>query len=150
MPKQAEQLTNRTTSFTRRDFARDRGTGGLMTTCKQPGCTGTIVDDYCDVCGSPASTPAPVPAGAAAAAASRAPHARSEPTAGPQTMACIQPGCTGTIVDEYCDVCGTPASASTPTKPAAAAPTSPTPAKPAKPAAGTPTKRAAPSKPAAA
>ena len=118
--------------------------------CAQPGCAGTIVDDYCDVCGSPASTPAPVPAGAAESAASRAPHARSEPTAGPQTMACIQPGCTGTIVDEYCDVCGTPASASTPTKPAAAAPTSPTPAKPAKPAAGTPTKRAAPSKPAAA
>src|SRR5829696_4530259 len=115
--------------------------------CAQPGCAGTIVDDYCDVCGNPASTPAPVPAGAAESATSPAPHARSEPTAGPQTMACIQPGCTGTIVDEYCDVCGTPASASTPTKPAAAAPTSPTPqpaaAAAAHPPAATPTKPAA-------
>ena len=24
-----------------------------MTRCTQPGCTGTIVDGYCDVCGSP-------------------------------------------------------------------------------------------------
>ena len=28
-------------------------TGDLMTECTQPGCTGTIVDGYCDVCGSP-------------------------------------------------------------------------------------------------
>ena len=26
--------------------------------CKQPGCSGTIVDGYCDVCGTPAGTPA--------------------------------------------------------------------------------------------
>ena len=34
--------------------------GGLPTgpTCQQPGCTGTIVDGYCDVCGTPAGTPA--------------------------------------------------------------------------------------------
>ena len=25
-----------------------------MTACTQPGCTGRIVDGYCDVCGSPA------------------------------------------------------------------------------------------------
>jgi serine/threonine-protein kinase PknG len=24
-----------------------------MTACTQPGCTGSIVDGYCDVCGSP-------------------------------------------------------------------------------------------------
>src|SRR5512132_137027 len=28
--------------------------GGLMTACRQPDCTGTVVDGYCDVCGSPA------------------------------------------------------------------------------------------------
>jgi serine/threonine-protein kinase PknG len=45
--------------------------------CTQPGCTGTIVDGYCDVCGSPAPVPAiqstaadeaPVSAGAPASA----------------------------------------------------------------------------------
>jgi hypothetical protein len=41
-----------------------------MTACTQPGCTGTIVDDYCDVCGSPAGAPPFVPAGAAASALS--------------------------------------------------------------------------------
>ncbi len=40
------------------------------TACSQPGCTGTILDGYCDVCGSPAgATPEPadqaLPAGAA-------------------------------------------------------------------------------------
>jgi serine/threonine-protein kinase PknG len=56
--------------------------------CTQPGCTGSIVDGYCDVCGSPGAT------------------------VGSQTVpgACEQPGCTGTIVDGYCDVCGLPPS----------------------------------------
>jgi hypothetical protein len=40
--------------------------GGLMTACTQPGCAGTIVDDYCNVCGSPAGAPQFIPAGAAA------------------------------------------------------------------------------------
>ncbi|HWD80877.1 MAG TPA: tetratricopeptide repeat protein, partial [Kribbella sp.] len=62
-----------------------------MTTCTQPGCTGSIVDGYCDVCGSPAA-----PSAAASAAA-------------PANGACNQPGCTGTYVDGYCDVCGSPA-----------------------------------------
>ena len=31
--------------------------GPPMTACTQPGCTGSILDDYCDICGSPASTP---------------------------------------------------------------------------------------------
>ena len=97
-----------------------------MTTCTQPGCTGTIVDDYCDVCGSPASAPATVPAGvAAAAAASPAPAAQQGPTPVPKTMACHEPGCTGTIVDDYCDVCGTPASAPVPAKAVAASTASP-------------------------
>jgi serine/threonine-protein kinase PknG len=59
--------------------------------CTQPGCTGTIMDGYCDVCGSPAP-------------ASAAPAAVSSPGA------CAQPGCSGTIVDGYCDVCGSPGS----------------------------------------
>ncbi|MFI7227965.1 tetratricopeptide repeat protein [Nonomuraea angiospora] len=33
-----------------------------MTRCAQPGCTGTIEDGYCDLCGHSASTPAPPPA----------------------------------------------------------------------------------------
>ena len=55
-----------------------------MNGCAQPGCTGTIVDGYCDVCGSPGL-----------------------PTVG-STEPCGQPGCTGSIVDGYCDVCGSP------------------------------------------
>ena len=37
-----------------------------MTThaCTQPGCTGQIVDGYCDICGSPPSLPPPGPNGA--------------------------------------------------------------------------------------
>jgi hypothetical protein len=61
-----------------------------MTACAQPTCTGTIVDGYCDVCGSPAGA---------------APFVQAEGSA------CTQPGCTGTIVDGYCDVCGSPAGA---------------------------------------
>jgi serine/threonine-protein kinase PknG len=69
--------------------------------CTQPGCTGTIVDGYCDVCGSPG------PANASPV---------DEAAVGPHDVAsdsdgapCTQPGCTGTIVDGYCDVCGSPA-----------------------------------------
>ncbi|WUJ72707.1 serine/threonine-protein kinase PknG [Kribbella soli] len=73
-----------------------------MTTCTQPGCTGNIVDGYCDVCGSPAApSQAATPSQAAASQA-----------AAPATGACTQPGCTGTYVDGYCDVCGSPASSS--------------------------------------
>jgi hypothetical protein len=48
--------------------------GCIMTACTQPGCTGTIVDDYCNVCGSPAGAPPFIPARAAA----RQPKARKE------------------------------------------------------------------------
>jgi serine/threonine-protein kinase PknG len=73
--------------------------------CTQPGCPGTIVDGYCDVCGSPgpaegSAVPSTVASGTAAAA-----------TAGVEGAPCTQPGCAGTIVDGYCDVCGTPAAA---------------------------------------
>jgi len=70
--------------------------------CTQPGCTGTIVDGYCDVCGVAAgSTPAAVRAPAPAAAA-------AGPSI-PEGGACQQPGCAGTIDAGYCNVCGTPA-----------------------------------------
>lgn len=36
------------------------------TACRQPGCTGTILDGYCDVCGSPADAPSLATAAAAA------------------------------------------------------------------------------------
>jgi serine/threonine-protein kinase PknG len=48
--------------------------------CTQPGCTGTIEDGYCDVCGAPDQAPALVPAGGAAAAAGPASAAGSGTT----------------------------------------------------------------------
>jgi serine/threonine-protein kinase PknG len=82
--------------------------------CTQPGCTGTIVDGYCDMCGSPG----PVDTTGAASDATPDAAATSEATAREATASpdlngtpCTQPGCTGTIVDGYCDVCGTPAAA---------------------------------------
>ncbi|SDC68822.1 serine/threonine-protein kinase [Nocardioides lianchengensis] len=77
--------------------------------CTQPGCTGTIQDGYCDVCGMAAapggaSTATPAPAAAAAPAAPAASVAASA-----DGTPCTQPGCTGKILDGYCDVCGSPA-----------------------------------------
>ena len=97
--------------------------------CLQPGCTGSIVDGYCDVCGMPS------PGGAHSAAAAsitpagpsvppslhvgpRPPSPPSRPRGIPQqpvakvpTGRCRMPGCTGSIIDGYCDVCGSPAGA---------------------------------------
>jgi serine/threonine-protein kinase PknG len=70
--------------------------------CQQPGCTGTIVDGYCDVCGMPGA----MPVGQAA------PGFR--PSTRP-TGKCRQPGCSGNIVDGYCDVCGSPDIVAAPT-----------------------------------
>jgi hypothetical protein len=96
-----------------------------MTACTQPACTGMIVDGYCDVCGSPAGAVPFVPAEATASAGSSAPADEPGLTAAgwgaggssqdPQdealSTACREPACTGTIVDGYCDVCGSPAGA---------------------------------------
>jgi len=73
--------------------------------CTQPGCTGSIVDGYCDVCGSPGAV-----AGASAVSGGGAASVMSVPT-GQLSGACRQPGCTGSIIDGYCDVCGSPAEA---------------------------------------
>ncbi len=86
--------------------------------CTQPGCTGSILDGYCDVCGAPAADgqtgatstgvvatadQVDVTPGTAAAGAVSAPGG-----------ACAQAGCTGSILDGYCDVCGSPAAATSP------------------------------------
>ncbi|HVK43990.1 MAG TPA: tetratricopeptide repeat protein [Micropruina sp.] len=66
--------------------------------CRQPGCTGTIVDGYCDVCGMPGN-------------AATMPVGRGTPGRRPSATAsgpCRQPGCSGQIVDGYCDTCGMP------------------------------------------
>ncbi|MGA8258023.1 MAG: serine/threonine protein kinase, partial [Nocardioides sp.] len=63
-------------------------------TCTQPGCTGSITDGYCDLCGMAAAP------GVSAAAASPA----SVPVA--DGASCQQPGCSGAIADGYCDTCG--------------------------------------------
>ncbi len=74
-----------------------------MTKCTQPGCTGTIVDGYCDVCGSPGPVTSP--------AAQSESGAQQAAVTGSSGARCTQPGCTGTIIDGYCDVCGSPAEA---------------------------------------
>ena len=72
--------------------------------CHQPGCTGTIADGYCDVCGMP-------PAAGTGSAAGSAARSAAAPAAGgvADGAACTQPGCSGHIQDGYCDVCGSPA-----------------------------------------
>jgi hypothetical protein len=107
-----------------------------MTACMQPDCPGTILDGYCDVCGSPAGAVPFVPAELPASVGSPAPADEpglavrlgsgfpSEPKQRSLT-ACTQPGCPG-IVDRYCDVCGSPAGA-IPFVPAAASAESPAP-----------------------
>ncbi len=72
--------------------------------CTQPGCTGTIVDGYCDVCGSPGPA-------APSARVTSTPVVTAGPPAAIAAGPCTQPGCTGTVVDGYCDVCGSPAGA---------------------------------------
>ena len=76
--------------------------------CMQPGCGGTIVDGWCDVCGSPG-------AGSSTPTQTAPPVPSASTTVGPPAAvasgACTQPGCTGTFVDGWCDVCGAPATA---------------------------------------
>ena len=90
------------------------------TACVQPGCTGSILDGYCDVCGSPGPASGPSPS-----AVSVPPTGSTGgPSVGGVAGRCAEPGCSGTVVDGYCDVCGTPgpAGSSTPAAKGAAAP----------------------------
>lgn len=93
-------------------------------TCTQPGCTGNILDGYCDFCGMAAATgvsagsttgdgsttsPAATPASAIPTATAGTPATGTVPA--PDGSTCGQPGCTGNILDGYCNVCGAPATA---------------------------------------
>src|SRR4051812_12102539 len=53
-------------SYDRQNSTARMRKGCLMTACTQPGCTGRIVDGYCDVCGSPAGAVPFVPAAVSA------------------------------------------------------------------------------------
>ncbi|MFD8101485.1 tetratricopeptide repeat protein [Nocardia fluminea] len=85
-------------------------------TCSEPGCGGTIEDGYCALCGTaPVASAPPVPQ-ARAVGSGRSGRTTAQPrTANPQPPpapvpvpgACGEPGCGGTIVDGYCDTCGT-------------------------------------------
>ncbi len=76
--------------------------------CTQPGCSGSIVDGYCDVCGMAAEPGAAAPAASAPAASVSTTPTKAGPTAADGTP-CAQPGCAGKILDGYCDICGTAA-----------------------------------------
>ena len=78
--------------------------------CAQPGCAGTIVDGYCDTCGmAPAAASPPAAASGSAAAPAASADLDAALATVPDGTRCAQPGCTGTIDDGYCNVCGTPA-----------------------------------------
>ncbi len=79
-----------------------------MMTCTQPGCTGTIQDGYCDVCGMAA------PGGASRTTSTGPAPATASPPAAAASLdgaACTQPGCSGSLQDGYCDTCGMAAQA---------------------------------------
>lgn len=86
-----------------------------MTCTSTPGCTGTITDGYCDVCGmagAPSGTPTTTPAAAQPAPpAATTPPPTTPPSGAANGQPCGQPGCSGTISDGYCDVCGMAADA---------------------------------------
>ncbi len=109
------------------------------TRCTEPGCPGSILDGYCDVCGTPAprkgQQPAPAASAPQPAAAPAAeggveeepltPPARPTPPvtpAVPNGTPCKQPGCSGHTLDGYCDVCGTAADSPAPASPGGSAP----------------------------
>ena len=98
---------------------------GASVRCAQPGCTGSILDGYCDVCGSPGG--AAVPAAQGPASSGFAPPAPPAPAVAPKVQPappsqadgrrCTQPTCSGTYLDGYCTICGS-AAGSPPTVPA--------------------------------
>ncbi|MFD4440130.1 tetratricopeptide repeat protein [Nocardia sp. NPDC058519] len=85
-------------------------------TCSEPGCGGTIEDGYCALCGTaPVATAPPVPQARPAGngrsgrttAQPRSGNGQAPPPPVPVPGACAEPECGGTIVDGYCDTCGT-------------------------------------------
>ncbi len=81
-----------------------------MSACREPGCGGSIVDGYCDVCGTPGAAGAP-----GAPGTPEAPGSGAVMSSAAEGTHCRQPGCSGAIVDGYCDVCGSPVSPPSPT-----------------------------------
>ena len=67
---------------------------GAPTTCTQPGCGGTVEDEYCTLCGMAGDPAGRRPAAATMTAATGAP------------TTCTQPGCGGVHEDGYCTLCG--------------------------------------------
>jgi len=70
--------------------------------CEQPGCAGTIVDGYCDVCGM---APAAGTTSTAAPGLDKLDHRTNRldhPRAVADGAACTQPGCSGHILDGMC------------------------------------------------
>ncbi len=104
--------------------------GGGIVTCTEPGCTGTIEDGYCTVCGS-APAAASQASTATTASAPESPSVVGTPSVAttPSVVEtpsvtettiesvprhCTEPGCGGTVIDGYCEICGTaPAEAAT-------------------------------------
>ncbi|WP_183098505.1 serine/threonine-protein kinase [Nocardioides pelophilus] len=86
-----------------------------MSTCTQPGCTGNILDGYCDICGSPGASTGSTTGGATSNVPTATVGAPATGTAPAPPVAngtpCGQPGCSGKILDGYCDICGTAADA---------------------------------------
>ncbi|MGW6118583.1 tetratricopeptide repeat protein [Nocardia sp. NPDC055165] len=84
--------------------------------CSEPGCGGTIEDGYCALCGTaPVASAPPVPQAGLAGngrsgrttAQPRSANPQPPPIPVPVPGACGEPECDGTIVDGYCDTCGT-------------------------------------------
>jgi len=89
------------------------------TACTQPGCSGHLLDGYCDVCGSPGS-PGERGTGPVSGKESgpgevgedddgsglRAAVQQQISSSVPDGTPCHQPGCAGHVLDGYCDVCG--------------------------------------------
>ncbi|MET9215083.1 MULTISPECIES: tetratricopeptide repeat protein [unclassified Nocardia] len=81
-------------------------------TCSEPGCGGAVEDGYCVLCGTAPVASAPPPSAVSPSAAGRSSRTTAQPRNGatppPVTPgACAEPDCGGTIVDGYCDTCGT-------------------------------------------
>ena len=102
-----------------------------MNVCPQPDCDGHIDQDgFCDICGRAPTVQTVTPTSAVPSTAGPTPLPRTtDPSAAPQGDPCPRPGCVGTIdEDGFCDNCGHPPSALTPTPaPAVAGYAGPTP-----------------------
>ncbi|WP_378730996.1 tetratricopeptide repeat protein [Nocardia brasiliensis] len=80
-----------------------------MSTCTESGCTGTIEDGYCAVCGT---APAEATTLRSETQQAEVPPAEA-PTVESVPQQCTEPGCGGTVIDGYCEVCGTAPAPST-------------------------------------